>query len=65
MTQLISPCLTCKHFIDYWVCDAFERIPSDISKGLDDHKKPYPGDNGVQYELVMDGKNGNVGKRNV
>lgn len=51
MTTGISACLTCKHFIDFWRCEAFpEVIPAEIATGLDDHSEPYPGDNGIQFE---------------
>lgn len=55
MTQLINSCVGCKYFvsIDYWVCAAFdERIPYDIRKGINKHKQPFPGDNGIQFEPI-------------
>jgi len=32
-------------------CDAFpERIPGEIWAGRADHRKPFPGDHGIQWE---------------
>ena len=32
-------------------CDAFpDVIPSDINNGIIDHRKPFPGDNGIMFE---------------
>lgn len=52
----------CKHFIGVrgdtefdqkCVCIAFpEGIPDEIAYGANKHTKPYPGDNGIQYEKV-------------
>ncbi|WP_048138692.1 hypothetical protein [Methanosarcina horonobensis] len=55
---IYSPvCSYCKHFL--WKgrgiheCDAFpEGIPDEIWRGDNDHKKPYPGDHGTQFEHV-------------
>lgn len=45
-------CATCKHFLTYWVCDAFPNgIPPEVITGEHDHATtPYPGDNGIMYE---------------
>jgi hypothetical protein len=59
-------CVTCKHYtgvrteqseerdtIDelVYMCSAFpEGIPPEIVLGDNDHRKPYEGDNGIQYD---------------
>lgn len=49
-------CLDCKHFIHEkgsFKCEAFpEGIPDEIAIGGSKHKKPYPGDHGIQFEHV-------------
>lgn len=45
-----NQCLRCQHHIMGNVCAAFPKgIPADIWAGRD-HTKPYPGDNGIQFE---------------
>ena len=45
-------CLKCKHYIGDGYCQAFlDGIPGEILSGRNDHTKPYPGDNGIQFEL--------------
>lgn len=45
-------CLNCAHYHDLKKrCDAFpEGIPEDIWTAKVDHKIPYLGDNGIQFE---------------
>lgn len=50
---IYSPvCTSCKHLLDITQhkCTAFDRIPNEIWVGKNNHKKPYPGDHGIQYE---------------
>ncbi len=45
-------CSKCKYLKDgiNRKCKAFKEIPSVIWEGENDHIKPYPGDNGIQFE---------------
>ena len=45
-------CLKCKHLNkDEISCDAFtDTIPQDILASVFDHRKPFPGDNGILFE---------------
>lgn len=63
-----TQCFRCKHYrrelVASVACDAFPNpietdwnafpcaIPKEIIDGVFDHIKPYPGDNGIQYEPV-------------
>jgi hypothetical protein len=44
-------CDSCKHHLERNICKAFPNgIPLGIVSGRIDHRKPVPGDNGIQYE---------------
>lgn len=48
----IAPCVKCAH-VDATMatCAAFPSgIPWEILMGQDDHRKPFPGDNGIRFE---------------
>jgi hypothetical protein len=52
-----SVCTFCKHLRleEGRTCRAFPKansIPLDIWNGKNKHTKPYPGDNGIQFEKV-------------
>jgi len=50
-------CFTCKHLLLWPICKAFQgKIPEAISSGGNDHKQPFPGDNGKQFEPIEETK---------
>ena len=52
-----SQCLACAHLdrdASEPTCSAFEEgIPAEIWTNKHDHHKPYPGDNGIRFELKV------------
>ena len=50
-----NQCLECLHYQGLGTCEAYpERIPEAIITGEHDHREPYPGDNGVRFEPMVD-----------
>jgi len=48
---VLTPCHTCQHRITGWTCAAFPKvIPQEILTGENLHRKPYGGDNGIQWK---------------
>ena len=62
MTTGIGPlCFYCIRFHEHapgtigWRCDAFpDGIPAAIADNQHDHRKPYPGDNGMLFEASQE-----------
>ena len=53
---IVPQCNGCKHFYIYSAtCSAFTvAIPMVILSNEHDHRQPYPGDNGIQYEPITE-----------
>jgi len=48
-----TDCIDCIHYSGACLCLAFpDGIPNKIIRSVVDHRKPYPGDNGIQYEAA-------------
>lgn len=49
----ITQCIRCIHWLGRKRCPAFSgEIPDAILTNEHDHRKPYPGDNGIQFEPI-------------
>lgn len=48
----VSPCMSCVHkHAGAATCEAFpDGIPMEMLDGTNQHREPYDGDNGIQYE---------------
>jgi hypothetical protein len=48
--KLVGICHSCTHRRGSLVCDAFpDGIPFAVLTGAFEHRKPYPGDHGIQW----------------
>lgn len=55
----VSQCANCKHYSGNARCNAFQdSIPDAILTNEHDHRQPYPGDNGIQFEPIDDAQEG-------
>jgi hypothetical protein len=68
MTPYLRPlCTNCKHLFRYperhrKTCKAFpDGVPIEIAASFHDHRKPYPGDNGIMFESKEEYANGTNG----
>ena len=60
MIEVIAPiCFRCRFFNNkkykkgFYICKAYSKgIPKDIILSKVDHKKPYKGDHGIQFESI-------------
>ncbi len=52
----VMQCAYCAHFLGGERCAAFrEGIPEEIYRGEFDHRRPYPGDDGVRWQPASEG----------
>lgn len=52
---VLPSCVLCRHKNDDATCTAFPKgIPLPILNAEHDHRQPYPGDNGIQFEPIDD-----------
>ncbi len=56
-TVKLAQCYKCRHFLGGERCTAFEMIPDAILNNFHDHRKPYPGDNGIRFEPIEQAAN--------
>ena len=59
--MMLPQCLRCRHLLprvpELMHCSAYPAgIPVAILKNQHDHREPYPGDNGIRFELVETAK---------
>jgi hypothetical protein len=53
MNLVIPQCDYCNHYREHQKCDAYpEGIPEEILLNKVDHRKPYQGDRGIQFEKM-------------
>ena len=52
----LASCVSCRHkYLGIGACRAFpDGIPDEILGGVNDHRDPYPDDNGIQFEPIKD-----------
>ncbi len=49
----LTQCILCKHYTEQKRCEAFPNgIPEAIWENKFDHRMPYRGDNGIQFERI-------------
>ncbi len=51
-----SVCSFCRHWQRRHTCAAFDVIPKAIWRGENNHRAPYPGDGGIQFEPLPENK---------
>ncbi len=62
MSVRFPMCQLCKHYRqDKRTCTAFpDGVPDAIYYGHHDHRRPYPGDKGILFDLSEDAKTGRL-----